>query len=419
MDKKTIIVSKAMGDRDLATFWIAILRPLLGTLAGAFIQAFFLCFTDFGIPASVGMAFFAQPICQLLLYNQPEVAQEAAPLLTMLSLAIAFSGLLFTTNSILQSFGRTTQPVIDMAVGGVVKVALSYVLIGIPQVAAMGSAISTVASYVVMVVLNLIAIRSSLPRMDSVVRTALPLLLSAGVMGGVSYGFYWLLAQFISPRLAVIPAILLAVGMWMFYVTCRNTQSGNISTAGLTICKVIAYITLVFICALAALLLVMAVLLMIGGVATTSAYNSYYYDDGSAAVLITVLGVLLVVLAAVMALLIAYYVCVIKTINRIKASALNGAPDNRIPRFLTVLMMVTGVLSGLGGLFSLFTTPAAGIASLAGAVCAILMSLLLSEYRAKMSMLLYPPVQPMYNNMPPYGNVPPQQPGGPNGSNLS
>ena len=159
-----------------------------------------------GIPASVGMALFAQPICQLLLYNQPEVAQEAAPLLTMLSLAIAFSGLLFTTNSILQSFGRTTQPVIDMAVGGVVKVALSYVLIGIPQVAAMGSAISTVASYVVMVVLNLIAIRSSLPRMDSVVRTALPLLLSAGVMGGgelrPSTGC-WLSSS--APRLAVIP----------------------------------------------------------------------------------------------------------------------------------------------------------------------------------------------------------------------
>lgn len=54
VDKKTIIVSKAMGDRDLATFWIAILRPLLGTLAGAFIQAFFLCFTDFGHPRLSG-----------------------------------------------------------------------------------------------------------------------------------------------------------------------------------------------------------------------------------------------------------------------------------------------------------------------------------------------------------------------------
>ena len=136
-----------------------------------------------GIPASVGMALFAQPICQLLLYNQPEVAQEAAPLLTMLSLAIAFSDLLFTTNSILQSFGRTTQPVIDMAVGGVVKVALSYVLIGIPQVAAMGSAISTVASYVVMVVLNVFALRSSLPKMDSVVKTALPLVLEPPLPG--------------------------------------------------------------------------------------------------------------------------------------------------------------------------------------------------------------------------------------------
>ena len=45
----------------------------------------------------------------------------------------------------------------------------------------------------------------------------MPLLLSAGVMGGVSYGFYWLLAQFISPRLAVIPAILLAI---VVYAVC-------------------------------------------------------------------------------------------------------------------------------------------------------------------------------------------------------
>ena len=45
------------------------------------------------------------------------------------------------------------------------------------------------------------------------------------------------------------------------------------------------------------------------------------------------------------------------------------------------------------------------------------MSLLLGEYRAKMTMLLYPPVQPMYSNMPPYTNVPPQQPGGPQGPN--
>ena len=67
VDKKTLVVSKAMGDGTLSTFWIAILRPLLGTLAGAFIQAFFLCFTDFGIPASAGGDY---EVIATVLYNE-------------------------------------------------------------------------------------------------------------------------------------------------------------------------------------------------------------------------------------------------------------------------------------------------------------------------------------------------------------
>lgn len=67
VDKKTLVVSKAMGDGTLSTFWIAILRPLLGTLAGAFIQSFFLCFTDFGIPASVGGDY---DVIATVLYNE-------------------------------------------------------------------------------------------------------------------------------------------------------------------------------------------------------------------------------------------------------------------------------------------------------------------------------------------------------------
>ena len=51
----------------VATAWIAILRPLLGTLAGAFIQSFFLCFTDFGIPASVGGDY---DVIATVLYNE-------------------------------------------------------------------------------------------------------------------------------------------------------------------------------------------------------------------------------------------------------------------------------------------------------------------------------------------------------------
>ncbi len=163
------------------------------------------------IPASVGMSIFAEPICQLLLFNSPEVAGGAAQLLQVLAAAIAFNSTLFTTNAILQSFGRTTRPVVDMAVGGVVKIALSYVLTGIPEINVMGSAVSTVVSYFVIMVLNLLAIRSSLPRMDSVVGMAAPTMVSAAVMGLASYGAYLGLEGFLPSRLAVLPAIGVAV----------------------------------------------------------------------------------------------------------------------------------------------------------------------------------------------------------------
>lgn len=54
IDRQFSLVSKIMGDSHLKTFRETVLRPLAGTLAVSFIQCFFLSFTDFGIPASVG-----------------------------------------------------------------------------------------------------------------------------------------------------------------------------------------------------------------------------------------------------------------------------------------------------------------------------------------------------------------------------
>lgn len=54
IDRQFSVVSKIMGDSHLKTFRETVLRPLVGTLAVSFIQCFFLSFTDFGIPASVG-----------------------------------------------------------------------------------------------------------------------------------------------------------------------------------------------------------------------------------------------------------------------------------------------------------------------------------------------------------------------------
>ena len=86
IDKSFITVSRIMGDSKLKTIWISIIIPMLGTLAAAIIQCFFLSFTDFGIPASIGGKY---EVIATLLYNEmlgsvPNFNNGAVIALTML-----------------------------------------------------------------------------------------------------------------------------------------------------------------------------------------------------------------------------------------------------------------------------------------------------------------------------------------------
>ena len=166
------------------------------------------------VPATVGMCLFAKPICALLLPGNPEAAAGTAPLLSLLSVAIAFNCTLYTTNAILQALGHPVIPVLHMAAGGLVKIALSYVLNGIPQINVMGSAISTIVSYFLIMVLNFISIYRFLPVIRGLVRPAGSILLSAGIMGGLSYALYAVLELFLPIRVAVLPALVLAVAIY-------------------------------------------------------------------------------------------------------------------------------------------------------------------------------------------------------------
>lgn len=67
IDKKFMVVSRIMGDSPAKTFLQTIIRPLLGTLATSFVQCFFLCFTDYGIPESVGGQY---EVVATVLYNE-------------------------------------------------------------------------------------------------------------------------------------------------------------------------------------------------------------------------------------------------------------------------------------------------------------------------------------------------------------
>lgn len=67
IDKKFMLVSRVMGDSPAKTMAVTVIRPLIGTFAASFIQCFFLSFTDYGIPASVGGKF---EVLASVLYNE-------------------------------------------------------------------------------------------------------------------------------------------------------------------------------------------------------------------------------------------------------------------------------------------------------------------------------------------------------------
>lgn len=216
--------------------------------------------------------------------------------------------------------------------------------------------------------------------------------------------------SFISVVFASIPSILLAVGMWMHYATCRNTASGNISTAGLTLWKVILYINLICVCFLCVAILVVLVLALIGiGAMASEYYYGYNYEDGMAMGLTVVFVIAAIVVVVAFALGVISNICTIKTINRTKATAMSGVPDNRVPMYLIVMDYIMGGFSALSGLISLFSSPIAGLAVLTEAALLILMGMSLSRYRRQMTLLLYPPVQPVYT-APPVPYIPSQSP---------
>lgn len=86
IDKSYMVVSRVMGDSPLQTFFMTIVRPLGSTLISSFVQVFFLCFTDFGIPAAVGGEYetIAGVLYREMLGSVPDFGRGAVVALVML-----------------------------------------------------------------------------------------------------------------------------------------------------------------------------------------------------------------------------------------------------------------------------------------------------------------------------------------------
>lgn len=109
----------------------------------------------FSIPAAVGLYQLATPVIVLLF--GPEHA-GAGYALAYMSWSVVPLGFYVSTTGILQGLGKTMTPVVNMALGGVVKAILAWYLTAVPALHIGGAALATVIGTGVAAVLNLYAV---------------------------------------------------------------------------------------------------------------------------------------------------------------------------------------------------------------------------------------------------------------------
>ncbi len=169
------------------------------------------------LPVAMGFFVLAEPIMLLLFgASDPVMDQTAANLLKIMSLGTIFLALLHTMTGFLQGLGRVRVPLRNLLMGGIVKVILSFILIGIPQINILGAAISSTACYGVAGLLNVYAVKSATRTRFRLKRVLLrPLLASAG-MGLVVWLCHKLLVGSLGNAVATSAAICVGIVAYVF-----------------------------------------------------------------------------------------------------------------------------------------------------------------------------------------------------------
>ena len=117
-----------------------------------------------GLPCAAGMFALALPIVRLLFGGREsdETLRLAAGMLETMAFGVLFLTLLQATTGILQGIGRIFVPMMTLAIGAAVKIAVNYVLVGNPEIGVKGAPVGTLLCYGIAAVFNLVlALRAS------------------------------------------------------------------------------------------------------------------------------------------------------------------------------------------------------------------------------------------------------------------
>ena len=137
----------------------------------------------FAMPCAVGLVCLARPITALLGGYTGENLVLAGQMMTVLGVSVVFNALVLVTTAIMQAHGNVNRPVVNMLIGGIIKLIIVYVLTGNRAIGIVGTPIGTLTSYVVICILNVFSIRSLVADPPRMIVNLIRPFLAACVMG--------------------------------------------------------------------------------------------------------------------------------------------------------------------------------------------------------------------------------------------
>ncbi len=184
----------------------------------SFTKAALLIATVLSLPCALGMSVLAKPIL-LKIYGDGSFSI----LLNIMGIAVAFLTLVQIVNALLQAWGKVWIPVVNMLIGGVVKIGVNLILVGRPEINIVGAPIGTLLCYIVVVALNVFAIiketKVQLKIKDFIIK---PVFCTV-IMGIFTYVTYKSIFDLLGSTLALVLSIAVSVLIYFSLIAITKT----------------------------------------------------------------------------------------------------------------------------------------------------------------------------------------------------
>ena len=189
-----------------------------------------------GLPASMGLSVFAEPILALLFGGaQTDAAvTQASPLLQVLGISVLGGCLVTVLGAMLQAYGCHKVPLCAMLAGSVVKLGTAWVLLGLPRVGMLGAPLSTFLCHLTVILIESLVLGRYLPQ-----GTLPPAFLGGTILSSLcAVGGAWLLWGGVTyalgeSRLLILPIVALCAVTY-FLLALRLGAIARSDVAGLS-----------------------------------------------------------------------------------------------------------------------------------------------------------------------------------------